>query len=63
MSKPRSLLRYCQLKLYYDLYIIFSLIINDGHQYCFCREVPGCCRESLVRDWRLICVIKIESNI
>ena len=41
MSKPRSLLRYCQLKLYYDLYIIFSFIIDDGHQYCFCREVPG----------------------
>ena len=39
-----------------------SLIINDGHWYCFCKKVPGCCRENLLRDWCLIYVIKIESK-
>ena len=39
---------------------IFSLIINDSDWYCFCREVPGCCRDNLVRDSYLICVLKID---
>ena len=39
-----------------------SLIINDGQWYCFCKKVPGCCMENLIRDWCLICVIKIESK-
>ena len=62
MSKPKSLLYYCQLKLYYELYRILSLIINDAHWYCFCKKVPGCCRENLIRDWCLICFTKIESK-
>ena len=41
---------------------IFSLIINDSDWYCFCREVPGCCRDNLVRDSYLICVLKIDSK-
>ena len=24
--------------------------------------MPSCCRENLIRDWRFICVIKIESK-
>ena len=39
-----------------------SLIINDGHWYCFCKKVPGSCRENLIRGWCLICVVKIESK-
>ena len=49
---------------YYQLTLIttefFSLIINDGHWHCFCKEVSGCCRENLVRDWCLICILKLE---
>ena len=52
----------CQIKIYYELYRIFSLIRNDENWYCFCRKELGCCRENLVRDWCLICVLKIESK-
>ena len=44
MSKPKSLLYHCQLKIYYGLQRILSLVTNDGH--CFCKKVPGCCKEN-----------------
>lgn len=62
MSKPKFFLCYCQIKFYYELFRIFSFIINDGHWHCFCRKVPGCCRENLVRDWCLLCVLNIDSK-
>ena len=48
MSKPRSLLYNCQVKLYDKLYRICFLIANDGHWYSFRRKVPGCCRGNLM---------------
>lgn len=62
MSKPKFALCYCQIKFYYELHRIFSLIINQGHWYCFRRKVPDCCTENLVRNWCLYCVLKIESK-
>ena len=55
-----SLLRCCQRRMFYDLHKIFSVVINDGHWYCFCRDLPGWRREDAPRDWRLICVLKFE---
>ena len=42
MPSPKTLLHFCQLKMFYILHKILSLIINDGHWYCFCKDVPGC---------------------
>lgn len=62
ISKPKCLLRCSEIKIYYKLYRTFSLIINDGHWYCFFRKVLGCCKENVVKDWCLICALQIDSK-
>ena len=42
------------------LHKILSLIINDGHWYCFCKDAPGCRGEAGIKNWCLICILKDE---
>ena len=62
MASPKTLLHYCQLKMYYHVHRSFSLIINDGHWYCFCKDVPGCRWEDELKNWCLICILNSQSK-
>ena len=46
--------------MFYELHRILSLIINEGHWYCFCRDVSGCREEDKFKNWCLVCVLKDE---